>query len=65
MKRFKIDTFVQVGHSNRIPVRYQGRTGQVVGRTGTGSGLRYLVDFGTRRVTPLAIAPSQLTNLFG
>ncbi len=57
MKSFSNQDTVQVGHAKRIPLRYQGRMGTVVGREGT----RYLVDFGARRATPLAIAPSQLT----
>ena len=61
MKRFSNNDTVQVGRSKRIPLRYQGRLGRVVGRKGSGTGTRYLVDFGARRVMPLPVAPSQLT----
>lgn len=60
-KRFSTNDTVRVGSSVRIPVRYRGRTATVVGRKGKGTGLRYLVSFGTRRAEPLAVAPSQLT----
>ena len=61
MKTFQDNTFVKVGTAKRIPLRYQGRTGLVVGRTGRGRTIRYLVDFGTRRATPLEVSPNQLT----
>lgn len=44
---------VQVGAVRNVPLRYQGRTGTVVG---FGDRNRFLVDFGARRANPLEVA---------
>ncbi len=60
-KKFTNGDTVVVGFDVRIPVRYQGRTATVVGKQKTGKGFRYLVGFGDRRVSPLAIPATNLT----
>lgn len=58
---FRLGNTVKVGFDSEIPVRYQGRTATVVGRSRVGRGFRYSVSFGDRRVTPLSLSKTQLT----
>lgn len=60
-KSFRKGDAVTVGFAKSIPVRYQGRTATVVGRTKVGRGFQYNVSFGTRRVAPLTLPATQLT----
>lgn len=59
-KTFRTGDTVVVGKSERIPVRYQGRTATVVGREKFGKSFRYLVSFGARRLTPLPVPSTKL-----
>ena len=57
---FKVGTEVRVSNQSNIPVRYQGRSGVVVGRTTSTRGAsQYLVSFGSRRATPLPLNTRQ------
>lgn len=60
MKKFRTGDFVRVDATN-IPVRYQGRIGEVVGRVKVGRGFHYLIDFSPRRLNPLQVSPRFLT----
>ena len=58
--KFADGTEVRVGNQNSIPVRYQGRTGFIAGTAVNSRGTQqYLVSFGTRRATPLALNARQ------
>jgi ribosomal protein L21E len=49
-------TEVRLGKNRSVPIRYQGRTGIVVGKTQSNRGVQQLlVDFPGRRATPLAV----------
>jgi len=61
MKQFKKNSSVRVGAVQSVPLRYQGRTGTVVGTETVGRGFRYLIDFGGRRANPLPVASRFLT----
>jgi ribosomal protein L21E len=57
---FEVGTSVRVSNQNSIPVRYQGRSGVVVGSTTNSRGTaQYLVSFGARRATPLPLTQRQ------
>lgn len=59
-----IGTTVQIAHDATIPVRYQGRTGLVVGKTKAGRGFKYEVTpVAGRRVTPLLLNTRQFSVL--
>ena len=61
---FRVDDAVRIGNNPNIPLRYQGRTGLVVGKTRTGKGFRYQVEpVGGRRATPLVLSATSLTAL--
>ena len=51
---------VRVGTSLRIPMRYRGRTGIVVGKERLNKSTRFFVEL-PQRATPLAVTASQLT----
>ena len=62
MSNFTVGTGVRVSNQNSIPVRYQGRLGFIVGNTTNTRGtLQYLVSFGARRATPLALNTRQFS----
>ena len=57
-------TVVQIAKDAAIALRYQGRTGVVVGRTKAGRGFKYEVTpVGGRRVTPLVLNTAQFEAL--
>lgn len=61
---FTKGTTVQIAKDAGIPIRYQGRTGVVAGRTKVGRGFRYNVyPVGGRRATPLTLSKTQITVL--
>lgn len=63
MARIRKFDLVQTTHTRTIPVRYRGRTGQVVGLKRTGRGFQYLVSFAPRRVTPLQVSGRNLKKI--
>lgn len=60
-KTFRHGDLVFVGTAKSIPVRYQGRSATVVGKQKVGKSYKFLLDFGSRRATPLPVSPTQLT----
>ena len=61
---FAIGTEVRVGNQNSIPVRYQGRSGQIVEAVeGPRGGTQYLVSFGARRASPLKLNTRQFRQV--
>ena len=63
---FAIGTEVRVGRQNSIPVRYQGRSGNIVGTTTNQRGTaQWLVSFGARRAAPLALNQRQFRQASG
>ena len=59
-RNFAVGSAVRIGKQNSIPVRYQGRLGFIVGNTTNTRGTQqYLVDFGSRRATPLPLNTRQ------
>lgn len=56
MTKFKNGTAVQLGKNKSVPIRYQGRTGVIVGKTQSKRGAQHLlIDLAPRRATPLAV----------
>jgi hypothetical protein len=57
-------TLVQVGRAHNIPLRYQGRTAEVLGATKTARGAKaFSLSFGDRRVEPLTVSARFVTPL--
>ena len=64
LNTFKIGSEVRLGNQNSIPVRYQGRTGVLVGtERNTAGTLKFLVSFPGRRAMPLPVNLRQITAL--
>ena len=64
MKSIKDGTWVRLSKAQGVPVRYQGRSGYVVGKSITKRGaLRLLVEMPSRKATPLEVAPRFATAL--
>lgn len=56
MAKIKNGSEVRLGKNRSVPIRYQGRTGFVVGKTQSKRGAQHLlVDLTPRRATPLAV----------
>ncbi len=56
-------TTVRVGTNRSIPLRYQGRSGVVVGKATTARGAKQiLVAFPGRRTSPLAVSARFVTS---
>ena len=56
MATIKNGTEVRLGKNKSVPLRYQGRTGTLVGKTQSKRGAQQLlVDLAPRRAAPLAV----------
>jgi hypothetical protein len=60
-KTFEIGDMVVFSYT-ATPVRYQGRTAQVVGKGKENGRVRYAIEFPSRKATPLTgVAPSNIS----
>jgi len=61
-KKLRSGVAVRVANQKSIPVRYQGRTAFIVDSTTSARGTQqWLVSFGARRATPLALTSRQFS----
>jgi len=64
MKKIKDGTWVRLSKAQGVPVRYQGRSGVVIGKTKTKRGAnKLLVEMPSRKVMPLEVSPRFATAL--
>jgi hypothetical protein len=64
VKNIKIGSKVKMGKNRKIPVRYHGRSGWVVGKETTSrGGEKLLVEFYGRKATPLEVSTRFATAL--
>jgi len=64
VKNIKEGSKVKMRKNPAVPVRYQGRSGWVVGKATTRKGAeKLLVEFYGRKATPLEVSPRFVTSL--